>query len=72
MECLASNAAINIVVMPSHWITAINVRVDAATKEEPHTDLTWMLCRPYAYLPPVKYRGHCLLVPTDLREWLQE
>ena len=40
--------------------------------EEPQADLTWMLCRPYACLPPVKFRDHCQLAPTDLREWLQE
>ena len=43
----------------SHWISAINVRVDAATKEEPQAGLTWMLCRHYACLPPVKFRDHC-------------
>ena len=34
------------VVTPSHCITAINVWVDAATREELQTDLTWMLCCP--------------------------
>ena len=46
---------------PSHRITAINVRVDAATKEELEMDLTWMLHRPYAFLPPEKYCDHCQL-----------
>ena len=32
---LTSKAAINIVVAPSQWITAINVRGDVATREEP-------------------------------------
>ena len=39
-KCLAPKAAINIVIAQSHWITAINVRVDVATKEEPQADLT--------------------------------
>ena len=54
-------------VVTSHWITSINVQVDAATTEEPQADLTWLLRRPYAYL-----RDHCQLAPTDLQEWLQE
>ena len=57
--------------MPSHWITTINVRVDAATMEKPQSGLTWMLCRPYAFLPPVKYRDWCQLAPR-VQEWLQE
>ena len=63
---------INIVVTPSHWITAINVRLDVATKKEPQADLTWMLCRTYACLAPVKYRDHCPVATTNLQEWLQE
>ena len=43
---LGPKAAINIVVTPFHWIIAINVRVNAAPREEPHADLTWMLHRP--------------------------
>ena len=31
-----------------------------------------MLCRPYAFLPRVKFRDNCQLAPTDLQEWLQE
>ena len=31
-----------------------------------------MLRRPWACLPPVKYRDHYQLAPTDLQEWLQE
>ena len=34
-ERLALKAAMNIVAMPSHWITAINVWVNAVTREEP-------------------------------------
>ena len=69
---LAPKAVINIMVTPSHWITTINMRVDAATREELQADLTWMLCCPYAFLPPVKYRDHCQLAPTNLQEGLQE
>ena len=58
-ERLSPRAAINVVVTPSQWITSINVRVDAATREEPRADLTWMLRHPYACLPPVRHRGHC-------------
>ena len=54
-ERLAPATAVNIVVTPSHWITAINVRVDVATREEPQADLTWMLCRPYTCLAPLKF-----------------
>ena len=60
------------VVTPSHWITSINVWVDAAAKEEPWADLTWMQWYPYAYLTRVRYKDHCHLAPTDLQEWLQE
>ena len=55
VERLAPKAAINSVVTPSHRVTAINVQVHAATMEEPRAELTWMLRRPYARLPPVKY-----------------
>ena len=71
-ECLPPRSAIHVVVTPSHWITSINVWVDAATREEPEADLRWILRRPYAYLPPVRYLDHCQLAPTDLQEWLQE
>ena len=66
VERLATKAAVSIVVTPSHWITAIKLRVDAATREESEADLTWMLRCPYARLPEVKYRGHCRLAPTGL------
>ena len=36
----ASKTAINIMVTPSHWITAINVHADAAITEEPQMDHT--------------------------------
>ena len=54
-EHLSWKSVINVVVTPSHRITSINVRVDAATREEPQADLTWMLRRPYAYLSLVRY-----------------
>ena len=69
---LGPRAAINIVVTPSQWIIPINVQVDAATREEPQAGLTWMLCRPYAFLPRVKFQDRCQLAPTDLQEWLHE
>ena len=71
-ERLSPRAAINAMVAPYHRITSINVRVDAATTEEPRADLTWMLRRPHACLPPVRYQDHWQLAPTDLQEWLQE
>ena len=37
---LSSTSAINVVTMPSHWITDLNVRVDAATQKPPKVDLT--------------------------------
>ena len=35
-------------------------------------DLTWLLCRPFSFLPPVAYRDKCQLSPTALHDWLQE
>ena len=58
-ERLAPTAAINNVVTPSHWITAINERVDAATREELQAEVTWILCWPYAFLPAEKFRDRC-------------
>ena len=43
-----------------------------ATREDPQVDLTWMLCRPCAFLLPEKFRDHCQLAPTDLQDWFQE
>ena len=71
-EHLSPRCAIKVVVTPSHRIASIDVWVDAATREEPRVDLTWMQRRPYAYLPQVQYRNHCQLAATDLQEWLQE
>ena len=52
-----------------HWITDLNVRVDAAT---PEVDLTWPLRRPFSFLPLVTYRDQCQLSPTALGDWLQD
>ena len=60
------------VTTPSHWITDLNVRVDAATREPPEVDLMWLLRRPYSFLPPVPYRDQCQLSPTALSGWLQD
>ena len=49
-------SAINVVTTPSHCITDLNVRIDAATQEPPEVDLTWLLRRPFSFLPPMTYR----------------
>ena len=69
---LSPESAINVVTTPSHWITDLNVRVDAATQEPPEVDLTWLLRRPYSFLPPVPYRDQCQLSPSALSDWLQD
>ena len=69
---LSPESAINVVTTPSHWITDLNVRVDAATQEPPEVDLTWLLRRPYSFIPPVPYRDQCQLSPTALSDWLQD
>ena len=60
------------VTTPSHWITDLNVRVDAATQEPPGLDLTWLLRHPYSFIPLVPYRDQCQLSPTALSNWLQD
>ena len=60
------------VTTPSHWIMDLNVRVDAATQEPPELDLTWLLRRPFSFLPPVTYRDQCQLSPTALGDWLPD
>ena len=60
------------VTTPSHWITDLNVRVDAATREPPEVDLTWFLRRPYSFIPRVPFRDQCQLSPTALSDWLQD
>ena len=64
--------AIIVVTTPSHWITDLNVRVDAATREPLEVDPTWLLSRPFFFLPPVTYRDQCQLSPTALSDWLQD
>ena len=49
---LAPTWAIPVVTTPSHWITDLNVRVDAATQEPPGAELTWLLRSPFSFLPP--------------------
>ena len=58
-RCLSPTSAINVVTTPLHWITDLNVRVDAATQEPPEVDLTWLLRHPFSFLPPVTYRDQC-------------
>ena len=69
---LSPESAINVATTPSHWITDLNVRVDAATQEPPEVDLTWLLRRPYSFIPPVPYYDQCQLSPTALSDWLQD
>ena len=52
---LSPASAINVVTTPLHWITDLNIRVDAATHEPPEVDLTWLLRCPFSFLPPVTY-----------------
>ena len=49
---LSPASAINVVTTPSHWVTDLNVRVDAATREPLEVDLTWLLRRPFSFIPP--------------------
>ena len=69
---LSPRSAINVVTTPSHWITDLNARVDAATREPPEVDLTWLPRGPYLFIPPVPYRDQCQLSPTALKDWLQD
>ena len=55
---LSPDSAINMVTTPLKWITDLNVRVDAATQKPLEVDLTWLLRRPYSFLPPVPYLDH--------------
>ena len=66
---LCPESAINVVTTPSHWITDLNIRVDAATQEPPEVDLTWLLI---SFIPPVPYRDQCQLSLTALSDWLQD
>ena len=69
---LSPASAINVVTTPSHWITDLNVHVNAATQEPPEVDLTWLLRRPFSFLPPMTYRDQCQLSPRVLGDWLQD
>ena len=46
-------SAINVRTTPSQWITDLNVRVDAATQDPLEVHLTWLLRRPFSFLPLV-------------------
>ena len=67
---LSPASAINMVTTLSHWITDLNVRVDAATQEPLEVDPAWLLHRPFSFLPPVTYRDQCHLSPTARSDWL--
>ena len=54
---LSLASAINVVTTLS--LADLNVRIDAATQEPPEVDLTWLLCRPFSFLPLVTYRDQC-------------
>ena len=69
---LSPASAINVVTTPSHWMTDLNVCVDAATQEPPEVNLTWLLRHPCSFLTPVTYRDQCQLSPTALSDWLQD
>ena len=59
---------INVVTTPSHWITDLNVRVDAGTQEPREVDLTWLLRRPFSFLSPLTSPDQCQLSPTALSD----
>ena len=44
--------------------------MDAATKDDPEVDLTWLLRCPNCFVPVQKYRDHCDRAPSDLYDWL--
>ena len=71
-KCLSPRWVINVVPTPSHWITGLNVRADAATQEPPEVDLTWLLRRPFSLLPPVTYGVQCQFSPTAPSDRLQD
>ena len=55
-----------------HYIADLNVRVVAATQDPLEVDLTWLLRRPFSYLPPVICGDQCQLSPTALSHLLHE
>ena len=63
---LAPASAINVITMPSHRITGLNVWVDAATQDPLEVDQTWLLRRPCSFVPLLTYRDKCQLSPTAL------
>ena len=69
---LSLKSAMNVVTTPSHWIMDLNVCVDVATQESPQLDLTWLLRRPFSFIPPVTYRDQCQLSLTALRNLLHD
>ena len=58
---------INVITTPSHGIKDLNVRVDAATQDPPEVDLTWLIGRPFSFLPPVAYRDQPFRRGSDMR-----
>ena len=68
---LMPTAAINIVMMPLHWITELSACVDVATNDELGPDLSWMLRRRFSFMPVEKFRDHYQLALSDLQDWLQ-
>ena len=62
---LSPTSAINVVTTPSHRITDLNVRVDAATQEPPEVDLMWLLRRPFSFPPPGDLPGPVPALPND-------
>ena len=69
-QLLAPTWAINVVTMPSHWITDLDIRVDAATQDPFGVDVTWLLRRPFSFLPPETSQDQCQLSPTALSDRL--
>ena len=44
---------------PPHTGSPPSLCMDAPSRQELETDLTWMLQRPYLFLPVAKFRDHC-------------
>ena len=65
---LSPASAINLVTTPSHGTTDLNLRVDVAAQEPREVDLTWLLRRPFSFLPPVSSRDQYQLSPTALSD----
>ena len=69
---LCPTPAISVATTPTHWITDLNVHVDAATQAPLEVDLTWLLRRPFSFLPPVTHWDQCQLSPMALGDSLQD